>query len=133
MARASVLSQATQIEPKADDQASAAKFRQAVGTDSTNFTLRLPDGREFELPDALMKILIASAGELSAGHIVTILASETHLTPSEVGTLLGLSRPYVVRLLDAGEIPSINLPGSRHRVVSLTDILAFQAKREHRR
>jgi excisionase family DNA binding protein len=55
------------------------------------------------------------------------------LTPAEVGELLGLSRPFVVRLLDGGEIPSEHLPGSRHRVVQLADVLDFQARRERRR
>jgi len=55
------------------------------------------------------------------------------LTPAEAGELLGLSRPFVSRLLDAGEIPSEQLPGSRHRRVRLSDVLAFQARRESRR
>jgi excisionase family DNA binding protein len=55
------------------------------------------------------------------------------LTPAEAGELLGLSRPFTSRLLDAGEIPSERLPGSRHRPVRLSDVLAFQARRESRR
>jgi excisionase family DNA binding protein len=66
-------------------------------------------------------------------HAVTVLASDVRLTPAEVGELLGLSRPFVARLLDAGEIKSEHLPGSRHRVVRLTDVLDFQAHRERRR
>jgi hypothetical protein len=41
--------------------------------------------------------------------------------------------PFVVRLLDAGEIPSQHLPDSKHRVVRLVDVLEFQARRERRR
>ena len=52
-----------------------------------------------------------------------MLATEVRLTPAEVGELLGLSRPFVVRLLDAGEIPAEHLPDSRHRVVRLADVL----------
>jgi len=37
-----------------------------------------------------------------------------------------LSRSFVARLLDAGEIPSEHLPDSRHRVVRLADVLEFQ-------
>lgn len=55
------------------------------------------------------------------------------MTPAEAGDLLGLSRPFVVRLLNEGKIPAEYLPGSRHRVVRLTDVLEFQAKRERRR
>jgi len=95
--------------------------------------LRLPDGREIELSSALVRILQASADELSAGHAVTVLATEVLLTPAEVGDLLGLSRPYVARLLDQGQIASEYLPDSRHRVVRLADVLEFQARRERRR
>lgn len=38
----------------------------------------------------------------------------------------------MARLLDEGEIPSERLPRSRHRRVPLSDVLAFQAKRERR-
>ncbi|MFT3855540.1 MAG: excisionase family DNA-binding protein [Ilumatobacteraceae bacterium] len=85
------------------------------------------------LPGALVKVLGASADELADGHSVTVLATDVSLTPSEVGELLGLSRPFVVRLLDDGEIPSTRLPRSRHRRVLLADVLEFQAKRERRR
>jgi excisionase family DNA binding protein len=107
-------------------------LRQAVAG-VTHLSVRLPDGVEIELPAALIKILQASADELSAGHAVTVLGSEVLLTPAEVGDLLGLSRPFVARLLDQGQIASEYLPDSRHRVVRLEDVLAFQARRERRR
>jgi excisionase family DNA binding protein len=132
VARTSVLSNTT-IEPKAEDQDSAARIQEAIGSGNPTLALRLPNGQEIELSTALVKILLASAGELLAGHTITVLASETDLTPNEVGKLLGLSRPYVARLLDAGEIPSRNIPGSRHRLISLSDVLAFQERRNRRR
>lgn len=132
MTRSSVLAHATRVEPGSDDRASAAELNRLV-TDSAALVLRLPDGREIVLPHSLVKVLRASAEELSEGHAVTVLASEVHLTPAEVAELLGLSRPFVVRLLDAGEIPSQHLPDSRHRVVRLADVLQFQARRERRR
>jgi excisionase family DNA binding protein len=85
------------------------------------------------LPASLVAVLRASAGQLSQGHGITVLATEVRLTPAEVGELLGLSRPFVARLLDAGEIPAEHLPDSRHRVVRLADVLEFQAQRERRR
>jgi hypothetical protein len=38
-----------------------------------------------------------------------------------------------VRLLDQEEIPFERVPRSRHRRVRLSDVLAFQARREQRR
>jgi excisionase family DNA binding protein len=43
--------------------------------------------------------------------------------------LLGLSRPFVARLLERGDIPSELLPGSRHRRIKLEDVLAVQDRR----
>ena len=132
MVRASVLGDAPRIEPDAEDRSAAQKLLQGVGEES-QLTLKLPDGSEFLLPDVLVKALLTLAGELSVGHAVRLLPSETTLTPAETAKMLGLSRPFVVRLLDEGTIPSECLPGSRHRVVRLEDVLEFQAKRERRR
>lgn len=132
MTRTSALGSATRVEPDSSGQASAPDLIRAVA-DATHIVVRLSDGREVVLPDSLVKILQVSAAELSAGHAVTVLPSEVLLTPAEVGDLLGLSRPFVARLLDQGQIASEHLPGSRHRVVRLADILEFQSRRERRR
>jgi excisionase family DNA binding protein len=132
MARSSVLGEATRVEPTSDDRDRVAAISRAAARVS-QVTLRLSDGEEIALPESLVAVLIASAGQLSQGHSVTVLATEVRLTPAEVGELLGLSRPFVARLLDAGEIPSEHLPDSKHRVVRLVDVLEFQARRDRRR
>ncbi|WP_329196898.1 helix-turn-helix domain-containing protein [Streptomyces sp. NBC_01435] len=132
MARSSVLARAEKVEPNPSHQcALAATARMAP--ESVEVLVRTPDGGELILPGELVRILLASAGELARGHAVTVLASEVQLSPTETAELLGLSRPFVARLLDAGDIPSTNLPGSTHRVVRLADVLAFQQQRERRR
>ncbi|MGW1276037.1 helix-turn-helix domain-containing protein [Streptomyces tsukubensis] len=132
MARTSVLARATKVEPHGahhDELAEAGR----MAPDDVEIILRGPGGAEVTLPTELVRLLIASAGELARGHTVMVLASEAQLSPGETAELLGLSRPFVVRLLDSGEIPSTHLPGSTHRVVRLADVLAFQQRRERRR
>jgi len=132
MARSSVLGTATRVEPGPDDRdRAAAVSRASAGVSEA--TLRLPSGEEITLPASLVAVLRASAGQLSQGHGVTVLATEVHLTPAEAGELLGLSRPFVARLLDNGDLSAEYLPGSRHRVVRLADVLEFQTRRERRR
>lgn len=132
MARSSVLARAEKVEPNPLHQgALAATARMAP--DSVEVLVRTPDGGELALPRELVRVLLASAGELARGHAVTVLASEVQLSPAETAELLGLSRPFVARLLYAGDIPSTNLPDSSHRVVRLADVLAFQHRRERRR
>jgi excisionase family DNA binding protein len=60
------------------------------------------------------------------------ISADVTLSPAETAELLGLSRPFVVRLLEREDIPSEFLPESRHRRIRLEDVLAFQARRERR-
>ncbi len=131
MSRSNVLSSSVRVEPGADDRELAGRLVDAVlVSDAGLASLRLPDGSIVGLSESLLKILQASAGELAEGHSVTVMSSEVALTPAEAADLLGLSRPFVVRLLDDGTIASQRLPQSRHRRVLLSDVLAFQERRE---
>jgi excisionase family DNA binding protein len=132
MARASVLSSAVRVEPKEAEHEAVEEAARAVGS-RLSVVVQLPDGTSLPLPRPLLEILRASAKELAEGHAVVLLPSEATLSPAEAAELLGLSRPFVTRLLDEGEIPSERLPASRHRRVMLSDVLAFQARREQRR
>lgn len=134
MSRTSVLSNAVRVESRETDRNSAARIALAVAAPHGQlFTLQLPDGSTLPLSAALVDVLRASADELAEGHAVTVLPSEVALSPAEAAELLGLSRPFVARLLDQGDIPSERLPRSRHRRVLLSDVLAFQAQRDRRR
>jgi len=93
---------------------------------------RTSDRREIELPSALSRVLRAAVQDLLDGHTVLILSLETSLSPNEAAELLGISRPFLLDLIADGRIPAERLPGSSHRVLRLSDLLAFQADRERR-
>ena len=93
----------------------------------------MADGTSMPLPAALVEVLGATADGLADGHSMTVLSADVTLTPAEVAELLGVSRPFVVRLLDDGEIPSTRLPRSRHRRIRLADVIEFQVGHKRRR
>jgi excisionase family DNA binding protein len=126
MPRTSALTLATRVEPDVETRAALEDFAEST------VVVRHADGREEQLPVLLTELLRTMAEQLSAGHAVTILAADSTLTPAEAGRLLGLSRPFVARLLDEGTLPSTHLPGSSHRVVRLQDVLAFAERRRRR-
>lgn len=134
MPRAAVLKNAVHVDAAGREARSAGLVAEAIEEEpDADVVLSFPDGRSVKVPPSLVEVLRASASELASGQSITVLPVETYLTPAEVAELLGLSRPFVVRLLDAGEIPSERLPSSRHRRVRLADVLAFDARREARR
>lgn len=134
MSRAGALARAPQVDPPTAEQAVSLAAVDAAMTDlpSEGIVITFADGRSMQLPPALAAVMRASVRELSAGRSITVLPTEVMLTPAETGKLLGLSRPFVARLLDEGQIPSQRLPGSRHRKVLLADVLAFAETRKRR-
>jgi excisionase family DNA binding protein len=134
MARMGALRKATRVEPDGDQAGSAGDVVDAFASQSSQgVVLSFPDGRTVALPASLVDLVRASARELAEGHAIAVLPADAVLTPAEVGELLGLSRPFITRLLDDGEMPSERLPGSRHRRVRLADVLAFAERRDRRR
>ncbi|PXW31803.1 UNVERIFIED_CONTAM: excisionase family DNA binding protein [Williamsia faeni] len=83
------------------------------------------------LPGPLRQVLVDVLQHLSRGTAVTVEPHRTLLTTQEAADILGVTRPTLVRLLEAGEIP-FTAPG-RHRRVELTHVLAYQRDLQGRR
>jgi excisionase family DNA binding protein len=132
MPRTGVLGQAMRIDPVPTDQDTLDDLRAREGVGDGQLVLRTPDGVEISLPSSLLQLVVNVADNLAAGRAVMAIPAEVSLTPAEAAELLGLSRPFVVRLLERGDIPSELLPESRHRRIKLEDVLAFQARRSRR-
>ena len=75
------------------------------------------------MPPEIFEILREVVEALSQGLAITIAPHQMNSLTSEAAGILGLSRPTLVRLLEAGEIP-FEQPG-RHRRVRLADVLAY--------
>ncbi|MGH8999216.1 MAG: helix-turn-helix domain-containing protein [Acidimicrobiia bacterium] len=101
--------------------------------DGSKVTLLMPGGKRVELPAALLQLVARGATELAMGRRVALVPSAAELTPNQAARLLGVSRPFLVRLLEDGTIPSRRLERSRHRRIRLEDLLAFDQDRQARR
>jgi|HubBroStandDraft_3_1064219.scaffolds.fasta_scaffold09103_5 excisionase family DNA binding protein len=85
-----------------------------------------PDGERLDLPPEVFETFRAVVEALSQGLAITIAPHQMILSTSEAADILGVSRPTLVRLLEAGEIP-FQQPG-RHRRVRLADVLAYHER-----
>src|SRR5580700_11133774 len=132
MPREGVLGQATRIDPVPADHEALDSLSAREDLGGGELVLRTADGTEISLPSSLLRLVVSAASNLAAGRAVMAIPAEVLLTPAEAAELLGLSRPFVTRLLERGDIPSEFLPESRHRRIKLEDVLAFQVRRERR-
>jgi excisionase family DNA binding protein len=86
------------------------------------------DGKTEILPNNLYSFLLRLLADLRAGNSVTILQSRHELTTAEASKILGMSRQYLVQLLDKGEIPFHKV--GTHRRLYVRDVLAYKARRD---
>ncbi len=56
------------------------------------------------LPEGLRRVLVEALGALLAGEAILVRSCSTSLTTVQVAELLGVSRPAVLRLLQAGQL-----------------------------
>jgi excisionase family DNA binding protein len=85
-----------------------------------------------ELPERLRAVLRDVVDAMHRGQAITLAPLGQRLTTQEAADLLGVSRPTLIKLLEAGKIP-FETPG-RHRRIRLTDLLTYQAvRREEQR
>ena len=87
-----------------------------------------PDGEQVPLPAEVYGVLINVVQAMREGKAISVLPQTQRLTTQEAADFLGISRPTFVKLLERGEIP-FEQPG-RHRRVFLSDLLAYQRKRQ---
>lgn len=76
------------------------------------------------LPKPTVRLFAQILAQLAEGRGVSVIPSQTELTTQQAADLLGVSRPYLIRLLESGEIPHHKV--GRHRRVALTDLLAYK-------
>jgi excisionase family DNA binding protein len=83
------------------------------------------------LPDAVYSLLLRILQNMQEGKAVSIVPFMQDLTTQEAANLLGVSRPFFVKLVEAGTLP-FHMTGT-HRRVYLKDLLDYKQRRDRDR
>ena len=93
-------------------------------------SLALEDGevQNLTLAPALAASLLEVLRLVSSGRGFRMIPVGSELTTQQAADLLNVSRPFLVKLLEAGDIPFTKT--GRHRRVRADDLLAYKEKRD---
>ncbi len=118
-----------------DEQAVLSKIEQfiehAVIADDIPPKLIDPAGNTVELPASVFHLMQATVHHLAQGQAVVLVPVDKELTTQQAAELLNVSRPYLVKLLEHGNIPYTKT--GTHRRIRLTDLQTYKVQRDMQR
>jgi excisionase family DNA binding protein len=86
------------------------------------------DGDLIELPPMVTRLLQAILEQMAAGRAISIMPLGAELTTQQAADFLGVSRPFLVKLLESQAIPHRKV--GRHRRVRLSDLLSYHKQNQ---
>lgn len=117
---------------EADTQLAQESSRRLAGKIGKKNSVRiqvLDDGKQAEtiaVPASALRLLLHILTEMAQGNAVTLIPVHAELTTQQAADLLNVSRPFLVDLLESGQIPHRKV-GS-HRRVLFRDVMDYKRK-----
>ena len=88
-------------------------------------------GEEILISPEQFRLLAHIVGELAQGHSVSLIPMDAELTTNEAARQLKVSRPFLIGLLEKGEIP-YRMVGT-HRRIRFRDLWAYKQRNDRQR
>jgi excisionase family DNA binding protein len=119
------------ITASENEQPALRKIDRALENSNHGALLISPDGDQIQLPPSLFLVLKRIVSHLTHERAVTIVPINKEVTTQEAAVILNVSRPYLVKLLEQGDIPFIKI--GAHRRIRLDDLMDYKTHRDAER
>src|SRR6266851_1720731 len=116
------------VELSGRDRKQAGRLRKLGKGDKVEVRVRHGAGGDqtLFLPPKAAAALEVLLGHLLRGERVAVLAEDQELSPNDIASILGISRPLVVHRMDVGDLPFRYV--GKHRRAKLKHVLALKSK-----
>lgn len=82
--------------------------------------------RAVRIPTSALRLLLEVLTEIGQGNAVSIIPIHAELTTQEAADVLNVSRPFLVQLLEKGEMPFHKI--GTHRRVRYQDVISYKKR-----
>lgn len=80
------------------------------------------------IPSAALQMIVELLAHMSQGNAVTVIPTGAVFTTQQAAHFLNVSRPYLIGLLESGQIPYFK--AGRHRKIKFADLRTFKEERD---
>ncbi len=115
---AELLAQASRLMNEALDRSEAGRITLVEENADGSDIARL------EVPPATLRLLSQILALIARQQTFVLYPESSELTTKQAAEVLGVSRPFLIRVLEAGDIPFRKV--GRHRRVLMKDVLAYK-------
>jgi excisionase family DNA binding protein len=115
---AELLAQASRLMGEALDRSRAHRIALVEERDDGGDIVRL------EVPPETLRLLSQILALMARQQTFVLYPESSELTTKQAAEVLGVSRPFLIRVLEAGQIPFRKV--GRHRRVLMQDVLAYK-------
>jgi excisionase family DNA binding protein len=113
------------------DQESLERLNDLLAGARSNPSLYVSSEEQIELPAPLFKLLKRVAHSLKEGKAIILIPETESLTTQAAAEFLGVSRPYLIQLLNENKITYHRV--GTHRRIYLKDVHQFMRERDKAR
>lgn len=99
--------------------------------DAVRLTVQDTGTEQLTLPRSAVEFLAAILAHMAAGQSVSVVPHDAELTTQQAADLINVSRPFLIGLLEAGEIEFHKI--GTHRRIKALSLLEYQRQDDARR
>ena len=119
------------ITASESEQPALRKLDRTLENSNPGSMLIGPNGEQIPLPPSLFLVLRRIVYHMTQGRAVTIVPINKEMSTQEAADILNVSRPYLIKLLEQGDIPYTKV--GTHRRIHLSDLMEYKKRRDAER
>ncbi len=112
------------VQPKNRDELNEIVELLSKISNLDQFVMLKSDGQEIKIPSIISRVLYEIISIMSKGGAMTIIPMEKELTTQQAADILNVSRPFLIKLLENGQI-SFHKVGT-HRKIYMKDLMDYK-------
>jgi excisionase family DNA binding protein len=93
--------------------------------------IQLPKKKQVLLPATAVRLLVEILTQMAEGNAVTLIPIHAELTTQQASDILGVSRPFLVKLLKDEQIPYRKV--GTHRRIKYRDLMKYKHETDAKR